>query len=287
MEAVPNFSEGRDAGVIARLRGAVADAPGMSMLDCSSDADHNRTVITLAGETEAVSAGALRLMEVAVQAIDLTRHAGVHPRLGALDVLPFVPLGAMTLQQCAQFAVGVGEEIWRLFRVPVYLYEEAAWKPAHRALENLRRPGFAGPPDIGVGRHPTAGAVVVGARRFLVAWNIWLDSEDLELARRIAREIRFSSGGFPGVKALGLPLASRGRVQVSMNSTDFEATPLHVVFGAVVALAERAGVRVTGSELIGLIPARVLELSAGYDLRWMNLRGDSVLEARLDAIATR
>lgn len=281
IEAVPNFSEGRDLATVAALCEAISTVPGARLLDRTSDADHNRTVITFAGPAESVAQAALAAAAVAIDKIDLSRHSGVHPRIGSLDVLPFVPLRAATLADCARLAVDVGEEIWARFRVPVYLYEAAARTADRKALENLRRPGFGGKPDIGEGRHSTAGAVIVGARPFLVAWNIWLRSPDLDFAKRIARRIRYSSGGFPGVKALGLSLASRGLVQVSINSTDFEATPLHQVFGLVEEEAREAGVPVIGSELIGLIPERALALSAGYDLHWLNLTPDSILDRTL------
>jgi glutamate formiminotransferase len=278
IESVPNFSEGRDPTVIDALCAAVSSVPGVRLLDRTSDFDHHRTVVTFAGDSDPVAAAALAAVAVAVDTIDLTRHAGVHPRIGAVDVLPFVPLRGSTLNDCARLACDVGEEIWARFHVPVYLYEAAARTSVGKALENIRRPGFAGRPDIGEGRHPTAGAVAVGARTFLIAWNVWLQTADLEIAKRIARRVRFSSGGFPGVKALGLPLAARGIVQVSINSTDFEATPLHRVFQLI---EKEAGVPVVGSELIGLIPEQALALSTGHDLRWLNLTRDSILEHRV------
>ncbi len=283
IEAVPNFSEGRDAATIAALARAVTETPGARLLHETSDFDHHRTVLTVAGERDAVFAAAVALAGTAVERIDLTRHAGVHPRLGAMDVLPFVPLAGTTMGECVALARATGEELWARFRLPVYLYEAAAQVPEHRALENLRRVDFRGKPDIGEGRHPTAGAAAVGARPFLVAWNIWLRTEDLEVAKRAAKRIRASSGGYAGVKAIGLQLASRGAVQISINSTDFQATPLHVVFEAVAAEAKSAGVPVMGSELIGLVPERALELSAGHDLHWLNITDDSVLENRLRA----
>lgn len=279
IECVPNFSEGRDPAVIARIADSIASVAGTRVLDAGSDADHNRTVITLAGPPGAVAEAAVRAAGEAAALIDLTKHTGVHPRIGSTDVIPFVPLSGATLGDCAAIAVEAAEEIWARYRVPAYLYEAAARTEAHRGLEHLRSPSFRGEPDIGSGRHPTAGAVAVGARRFLVAWNIWLETADIALARQIARRIRFSSGGFPGVKALGLPLASQGIVQVSINTTDFEATPLYTVFDAVERLSHEAGVAVRGSELIGLIPERAL--SPGQDLRWLNWRDDPVLERRL------
>jgi glutamate formiminotransferase len=221
---------------------------------------------------------ALAASRVAVGCIDLRSHNGVHPRIGAVDVVPFVPLSGTGMAECVEVAREFGEKLWEQLRVPVFLYEAAARQPEHRNLEQVRRlAGDGRPPDIGNGRHPTAGACVVGARDFLVAWNIWLETPDLDVARRIARAIRFSSGGFPGVKALGLPLASLGIVQVSINTTNFRATPLHVVYEAVSELAARAGVVVKGSELIGMIPQVALDFSEGHDLRWLNLSPALVL----------
>ena len=281
IESVPNFSEGRDAQTIELLRDSIAATPGAHLLHTTSDADHNRTVFTLAGEPLSVRAAALAAMEVALARIDLSLHTGVHPRIGALDVLPFIPLANSTMEECAALARDTGEAIWTSFRVPVYFYEFAARTPERRPLETFRHPNFPGVPDIGSGRHPTAGAAIVGARNLLIAWNIWLDSTDISLARAIARVIRASSGGFPGIKALGLPLASRQKIQIAINTTDFQATPLHTVFDAVQQHAQAAGVPVSGSELIGLIPEAALSLSEGHDLRWLNLAEDSVLERRL------
>jgi glutamate formiminotransferase len=278
IECVPNFSEGRDERITASLAASIVGTPGVRLLDRSADADHNRSVFTLTGAPDAVVDAALAAAEVAVELIDLNRHTGVHPRIGAVDVVPFVPLFGAGMQECAGLARIFGEKLWDRLRVPVFLYERAAVRPEYRNLEQVRRLARGGaPPDIGAGRHPTAGACAVGARDFLIAWNIWLDTSDLGLAKRIAQAVRFSSGGLPGVKALGLPLETMGIVQVSINTTDFRATPLHVVFEAVRAMAERAGVRVRGSELIGMIPKAVLDLSATYDLHWLNLSPARVL----------
>ena len=278
IECVPNFSVGRDSAVLARLSAAISSTPAVRLLDHSADADHNRSVFTFSGPPDAVAAAALSAAAIAVESIDLARHEGVHPRIGAVDVVPFVPLAGIDLAACVDLARAVGQTLWDRLRVPVFLYEQAALLPERRLLEQVRRLARQGaPPDIGVGRHPTAGASVVGARDFLIAWNILLETADLELAKRIARAIRFSSGGFPGVKALGLSLQSLGLVQVSINSTDYRATPLHLVFDAVRALAEQAGVAVRGSELIGMIPREALELSKGHDLLWLNLTPGRVL----------
>ncbi len=285
IECVPNFSEGRDRTVIAALEEAVRDIPGASLLDSTSDIDHNRTVLTFAGNADSVGAAAFSAVKTAVARIDLTDHEGVHPRVGAADVVPFVPLAGATLEDCASIARGVGERIWEELRVPVYLYEAASQRAECARLENVRKlavTGFA--PDIGEGRHPTAGFCVVGAREFLIAWNIILDTNKVAAARAIAARIRESGGGLPAVKALGLALPSRDRVQVSINLTNFHRTPLHAVFEAVVKYSVEFGVQVDGSELIGMIPQAALDASAGHDLHWLNMRPDLVLETRLQSL---
>jgi len=259
---------------------ALGRAAGSLLLDTSSDPDHHRSVLTFAGAPADVADAAVSVIAVAVERIDLTRHSGVHPRIGSADVVPFVPVAGITLQECGQLANETAERIWRDLRLPVYLYEAAARRPECRRLESVRKLAPAGlPPDIGDGRHPTAGACVVGARKFLIAWNINLRSTDLALAKRIASEIRESGGGLPAVKALGLPLAARGQVQVSINLVDFEITPLHSVWEAVSERCRRMGVEIAGSELIGMIPAAALEASKGHDLHWENLRPEAVLRA--------
>ncbi len=292
VECVPNFSEGRDRTKVDAIERAVR-ATGVTVLRTEMDPDHNRSVITFAGAPDAVSQAALRAIEKAAELIDLREHAGVHPRIGATDVAPFVPIEGITLEECASLAWQTGEQVWRLLRIPVYFYEASARRPERRHLENIRRGQFetlraealANPdraPDLGgPAFHPSAGAVVMGARKLLIAWNINLDTQDLDIARRIARKIRASHGGLPHVKALGLPLASRNLVQVSMNLTDFEVTPPHVVFEAVEREANAAGVRIAGSELIGLIPKRALEMAAGHWLRIEDFDSRRVLENRL------
>lgn len=293
IECVPNFSEGRDAGKVDALAEAVRSVPGVVLLDRELDADHNRSVLTFAGSPESVVEAALRAVGKAVELIDLTRHSGVHPRIGAADVVPFVPIEGITMEECVRIAERTGEQIWRRYQVPVYLYEAAAKRPERVNLENIRRGQFEGlreevavnpdrAPDIGEPRlHPTAGAVVVGARKYLIAYNINLGTPDVAIAKRIARAIRYSSGGFRYVKAMGVPLTSRNLAQVSMNLTDFEQTPLHRVFEVVRTEAERSGVAVVGSEIVGLIPKKALEMAAEYYLLAENFRPDSVLENRL------
>lgn len=282
VECVPNFSEGRDRGVIAAMERAVNDVPGALLLDSTSDIDHNRTVLTLAGEPEPVAEAALASVAQAVARIDLTKHQGVHPRLGAADVVPFVPVEYATLDDCIGLARRTGEQIWNELHVPVYFYEAAARRPECVRLENVRKLARAGlHPDIGDAPHPTAGCCVVGARQFLIAWNIILETDDLSAARAMAVEIRESGGGLPAVKALGLALPSRGKVQISINLIDYRRTPLHVVFDDVAARCRERSIRVEGSELIGMIPEAALCATAGHDLRWLNMRPELVLEKRL------
>jgi len=293
IECVPNFSEGRDPEKVEALVSAVRSVPGVIMLDREMDADHNRSVLTFAGPPEAVCEAAVRAAGKAVELIDLNKQSGVHPRIGAADVVPFVPIEGVTMEECVRIAVRAGEEIWRRFQVPVYFYEAAARRPDRVNLENIRRGQFEGlrseigvnpdrAPDIGEARlHPTAGATVVGARKFLIAYNINLGTADVEIAKRIAKAVRYSSGGFRYVKAMGVLLGSRNIAQVSMNLTDFEQTPVHRVFEAVRVEAERYGVPVVGSEIVGLIPKKALEMAAEFYLRAENFRPEIVLENRL------
>jgi glutamate formiminotransferase len=282
IECVPNFSEGRDRAVVAALEQSVRAVPGAMLLDSTSDPDHNRTVLTFAGEPAAVADAALAAIATAVRNIDLTVQQGVHPRIGAADVVPFVPLEGATLEDCVALARETGERIWQDLRVPVYFYEAAALRPKFVRLENVRSLAPQGwTPDVGDKAHPTAGCCVVGARRFLIAWNINLETDDLAAAQAIAREIRESNGGLAAVKALGLPLASRGQVQVSVNLVDFERTPLHLIFEAVRSRCNARGITVAGSELIGMIPQAALNASEGHDLRWLNLRPELILGHRL------
>jgi glutamate formiminotransferase / formiminotetrahydrofolate cyclodeaminase len=294
VECVPNFSEGRDTSKVDAIVGALREVPGVFLLDRESDADHNRSVITMAGEPEAVAEAALRGVGKAAELIDLTHHAGAHPRLGATDVVPFIPIEGVTIEDCVALAKKVGREIWERYRIPVYLYEAAAQRPERTNLENIRRGQFEGlreevlrnadrAPDIGDPRlHPTAGATVVGARKFLIAYNINLNTPDLEFAKRIARNIRFSNGGLRYVKAMGVDLRARHLAQVSINLTDFEQTPMHRVFEMVKREAERYGVSIVGSEIVGLIPKRAIELTADFYLQLENFSTAQVLENRIE-----
>ncbi len=290
---MPNFSEGRDPSRLVAIESAIAAVPGSHVLHRTSDPDHHRAVITFAGEAEPVLEAALRAVARAAELIDLNQHHGVHPRLGALDVLPFVPLGNTSLAGCVALAHRAGERIWRELGIPVYFYAAAALRPDRLRLEEVRRGEFEGlrrlvlidetkAPDLGgPGLHPTAGAVIVGARPILIAYNINLETADLALAKSIARAIRSSNGGLPCVKALGLPLASRGQVQVSMNLTDFHVTPPHLVFAEVGRLAAAAGVAIAESELIGLIPRAAVETGFAHFLKLPDFRSASVIENRL------
>jgi glutamate formiminotransferase len=293
VECVPNFSEGRDAAKIDSIVQSIEAVPEIVLLDRESDADHNRCVLTFAGPPAAVAEAAFRSVERAAALIDLTKHQGAHPRMGAADVLPFIPIEGVTLDDCAKIAERVAHEIWNRLRIPVYLYGAAARRPERVNLENIRRGQFEAllaemgtvperDPDIGAPVcHPTAGAVAVGARKFLIAYNINLGTSDVAVANRIARTIRFSSGGFRCVKAMGVMLASRNLAQVSINLTDFEVTPMHVVFEAVRREAERYGAPVVGTEIVGLIPRKAFEMSAEYFRRYGDLRPEAVLEDRI------
>ncbi|MBV9759287.1 MAG: glutamate formimidoyltransferase [Acidobacteriaceae bacterium] len=299
IECVPNFSEGRDAARIAALEQAIASTPGALLLHRTSDPDHNRTVVTFAGDRRAVIEAAIRAAAKAAELIDLNRHRGVHPRLGALDVLPFVPLEGATLEICAAIAHEAGARIWDELGIPVYFYQAAALRPDRVQLENVRRGQFeylreavlvdeSKRPDVGgPALHPTAGAVIVGGRKLLVAYNVNLNTTDLDVAKFIAKRVRTSGGGLPAVKALGLPLPSRGLVQVSMNLTDFEVTPPHVVFAEIFRLAASRDVEIAESELIGLMPSRAMELAAAHCLRLLHFDSLSVLENRMRAVGGR
>jgi len=297
VECVANFSEGRRPEVVAAIAQSIRDVEGVAILDIDSDPDHNRSVITFAGSPGDVGEAAVRSVGAAAELIDLNRQEGVHPRIGAADVIPFVPLRRVTLIECGWIAHNAGAEIWNRFHVPVYLYGEAAVRPERRPLPNVRHIGFERLrdavktdilrfPDYGQAElHPTAGAVAVGARKILIAWNIELETADVSIATEISGVIREANGGFPGVRSLGLSLASKGITQVSINLTDYEATPPHIVLLRVEELAAKYGVAVRGTELIGLIPQKALEMAAeaGVDLRIANLRPDSTIEARLAA----
>lgn len=283
IECVPNFSEGRDEGVVRSIVDAIDSANGVLVLGWEMDRDHNRSVVTFAGPPEAVVEGAIRGAGRAAELIDLSRHEGVHPRVGAADVIPFVPLEGGTIERCIAAAHLAGQEIWSRFRVPVYFYESAAKLAGRERLERVRRPGFDGlPPDVGdVASHPSAGAAVVGARRLLVAFNINLATRDVSIAQAIAKKIRESSGGFRSVKAIGLSLASRDCAQVSMNFVNFAETPFDQVWDAVVREAAHLGTKVASSQLIGFVPRRAFDQAPAFFARAENFDPSRILETRI------
>jgi glutamate formiminotransferase / formiminotetrahydrofolate cyclodeaminase len=293
VECVPNFSEGRDAAKVDAIVEAMK-LPGVYLLDREMDADHNRCVITLVGERDAIQEAAIRGVGKAAELIDLTQHQGAHPRMGAADVVPFIPIEGVTIEDCVAMARRAGEEIAKRFQIPVYLYEAAATSPERQNLENLRRGEFEGiraeigthparKPDFGEARvHPTAGATVVGARKFLIAYNIFLNTADVAIAKKIAKAVRFSSGGLRYVKGAGFLV--RGMAQVSMNLTDFEQTPIHRVFEFVKREAARYGVVPVSSEIVGLIPKLALEQAAEWFLQVENFDSSLILENRLAAV---
>jgi glutamate formiminotransferase len=292
IESIPNVSEGQRPDVIADLTAALHRVPRLRVLDISSDAAHHRSVFTYAGDADGLETASLLLVERAVAAINLQTHRGVHPRMGAVDVMPFVPLGNETLAACVTLARRVGAAIGQRFQLPVFLYEAAASAPERQKLEAVRRGGFealaarlrdpAWAPDYGPSvPHPTAGAIAVGARRPLIAFNVDLETDRVDVARRIAAAVRERHGGLPGVKALGLALVDRGHVQVSMNLTDFTRTPPIVAFDAVCREAAALGVTVRQSELVGLLPRAALEGTTPAALRLSGFREDQILEERL------
>jgi glutamate formiminotransferase / formiminotetrahydrofolate cyclodeaminase len=293
VECVPNFSEGRDQSKVDAIVAAMK-VDGVYLLDREMDVDHNRCVITLVGEREAMQEAAIRGVGKAAELIDLNVHKGAHPRMGAADVVPFIPIDGVTIEDCVAMARHVGEEIWKRYQIPVYLYEAAAATPERQNLENIRRGQFEGiraeiatnparKPDFGEARvHPTAGATVVGARKFLIAYNVFLNTPDIEIAKKVAKAVRFSSGGMRFVKGAGFLV--RGLAQVSMNLTDFEQTPVHRVFEMVKREAARYGVTPVSSEIVGLIPKKALEQVAEWFLQVENFDSSLILENRLAAV---
>jgi glutamate formiminotransferase / formiminotetrahydrofolate cyclodeaminase len=293
VECVPNFSEGRDPAKVDAIVEAMK-IPGVYLLDREMDSDHNRCVITLVGEREAIQEAAIRGVGKASELIDLTKHQGAHPRMGAADVVPFIPIDGVTIDDCVAMARHVAAEISKRFQIPVYLYEAAAVTPERQNLENIRRGQFEGiradiatnparKPDFGECRvHPTAGATVVGARKALVAYNVFLNTPDVDIAKKIAKAVRFSSGGLRFVKGAGFLV--RGMAQVSMNLTDFEQTPVHRVFEFVKREAARYGVIPVSSEIVGLIPKKALEQAAEWFLQVENFDSSLILENRLSAM---
>jgi len=298
IECVPNFSEGRDPAKVDALIQAMCKVPGVWVLDHEMDADHNRCVITLAGEPDAVAEAALQGTGKAVELIDMTQHTGAHPRVGATDVVPFIPLEGVSLEDCVALARRIGQEIWKRYRIPVFFYEAAASRPDRVNLENIRRGQFEGlreelkknhdrQPDVGEPKlHPTAGVTVVGARKFLVAYNVSLNTSDVGIANKIAKAIRFSSGGLRYVKSMGVDSKARNIAQVSINLTDYGQTPMHRVYEMVKREAARFGVVPVGSEIVGLVPKRAIEMAADYFLQLEKFSPSQVFENKLaDALA--
>jgi glutamate formiminotransferase len=293
VECVPNFSEGRDTAKVEAIIAAMK-IDGVYLLDKEMDADHNRCVVTLVGDRDAIAEAAIRGVGKAAEVIDLTKHQGAHPRIGAADVIPFIPIEGVTIEDCVAISRHVAAEIWKRYRVPVYLYEAAALKPERQNLENIRRGQFEGlrtevttnadrRPDFGESAlHPTAGATVVGARKPLIAYNVYLNTSEVEIGKKIGKAVRFSSGGLRFVKGMGVLV--RGQAQVSMNLTDFEQTPIARVFEYVKREAARYGVMPVSSEIVGLIPKKALEEAAEWFLQIENFDSSLILENRLAAV---
>ena len=292
IESIPNISEGRRPDVIERLAAAIRTTPGARLLDHSSDASHNRSVFTLAGDAASVRAAILALYAVAVDTIDLRTHRGEHPRLGAVDVVPFVPIEGVSMAECVALAKDVAAAVAERYRVPVFLYEEASNNAARKNLEDIRRGEFEGlaakmsspgwAPDFGPSTpHETAGASVIGARMPLIAYNINLNTDRLDVAKKIAAAIRHSSGGLRYVKAMGVMLEDRRLAQVSMNLTNYEKTPIFRVFDLVKREAARYGVSILESEVVGLVPSAALVRSAEYYLQLDRFSDEQILEKKL------
>jgi glutamate formiminotransferase/formiminotetrahydrofolate cyclodeaminase len=295
IECVPNFSEGRDPAKVDAIVGVMRAVPGVHILGREMDADHHRCVVTMAGEPDAVAEAAILGAGKAMQLIDLNEHSGAHPRVGATDVIPFIPIEGVQLEDCVALARHVGNELWKRYRIPVFFYEAAATRPDRVNLENVRRGQFEGlreqlknnhdrQPDIGEPKlHPTAGVTVVGARKFLVAYNVNLNTADVGIANKIAKAIRFSSGGLRYVKSMGVELKARGQAQVSINLTDFEQTPMHRVYEMVKREAARYGVMPVGSEIVGLVPKKAMEMAADFFLQLEDFSPAQVFENKLAA----
>lgn len=290
VECVPNVSEGLDKAVLAVLTERIQSVPDVSLLDLHVDPDHHRSVFTLAGEPEAMATALFQFIREAQHSIDLRRHQGQHPRIGAVDVVPWIPLRGVTMEECADYAKDLGRRVGQELGIPVFLYEQAALVSLRARLDIIRRGGLSGlqermdqeadwKPDFGPNvLHPTAGAVAIGARFFLIAFNVVLKSQDIQVARRIAGTIRSSGGGLPALKAMGVPLSSKGLVQVSMNLTDFRQTSLRAAFQAVERESHRLGVEIQESEIVGLVPQEAWDADLAVDLKLKNWNPEGVLE---------
>ena len=292
IESVPNVSEGRRREVVEALAEAIRSTPGVRLLDYSCDRSHNRSVFTVVGAAAPLKDAIVALYTHAVELIDLRQHSGQHPRVGAVDVVPFVPLEGATTEECVALTRDLAATVVDRFGIPVYLYEDAATRPSRRNLEEIRRGEFEGlarkmkhadwHPDFGPAMpHPSAGVSVIGARRLLIAYNINLETDDLEVAQQIAAVVRASSGGLPFVKALGIRLDDPARVQVSMNLTNYHATPIFRLFDTVAREAARLGVAIHDSEIVGLVPAAALIAAAAHYLRLKRFTDDQILETKL------
>lgn len=292
IECVPNFSEGRDLLKLEKILDSFRGKNNVKLLDYSSDEDHNRTVVTLVGEPEALKKAMIEAIGKAVELIDLTKHEGQHPRMGAVDVVPFIPIKNVTVEEADMLAKEVAKEASELYGLPFFLYEKSASAPHRENLANIRKGQFEGmaekmkddlwKPDFGPNTiHPTAGATVIGARMPLVAFNVNLATNNLDIATQIAKNVRYMNGGFRFVKALGIELEDRGIVQVSMNLTDYTKSSVYRVFETIKMEAQRYGVNVVGSEIVGLIPLQAIVDTADYYLRLENFNIDQVLETRL------
>ena len=292
MECVPNFSEGRDLQKIDKIVAPFRGKQGVKLLDYSNDEDHNRLVVTVVGEPEPLRDAVLEAIGVAVELIDLNHHQGQHPRMGAVDVVPFIPIRNVTMEEAVALSKEVGKEVAKRYNLPVFLYEKSASAPHRENLAAVRKGEFEGMaekikqpewhPDFGLaGRHPTAGTVAIGARMPLVAYNINLNTPSLEIAHDIAKKIRFIGGGLRYCKAMGVELKDRGITQVSINMTDYTRTALYRAFELVRVEARRYGVSIVGSEIIGLVPMEALIDTASYYLGLENFSMEQVLEARM------
>jgi glutamate formiminotransferase len=293
VECIPNFSEGRRSGVVDQIVAAIRTVQGTVLLDRESDPNHNRSVVTFVAPPDRVVSAAIAAAKKAAELIDLNKHSGEHPRMGSTDVIPFVPISGVTMEDCIALARSCGERLWSELGIPVYLYEKAATRPERENLAMVRKGQFEGirdeitssedrRPDFGEPRvHPSAGITAVGARPALIAYNVNLGTADVQIAKKIANAVRHQSGGFRHVKALGFELKDRGIVQVSMNMVNFEGTPLFRAFELIKREAERYGVPVIGSEIVGLVPQRALNAVADFYLQLENFSENQILEHRL------
>lgn len=293
VECVPNFSEGRRQGVIQVIFEPVKKFKKVRLLDIESDPDHNRCLGTLVGEPEEVFKSVWEMIKKATELIDMEKHQGEHPRIGATDVVPFVPVANVTMEECVKFARRLGKKVADELNIPVYLYEAAATRPDRTNLAEVRKGEYEGlkkeieenpdrKPDFGPSKmHSTAGAMVVGARKFLIAYNVNLDTKDVQIAKDIAKQVREKDGGFPQVKALGFEIADKGYVQVSMNLCDFEKTNMDKVFRKICQEVEKRGVKVLGSEIYGMVPKAALKGINLDELQLIDFKKKQILEERL------